>query len=114
MSILLSSEYYNEFIQNIWTRKKFWTKFLGPYGWTRSLDVVSKYFRKTKGTAFHTHQQTKISFKRLSKTARTCAESINLAHSLYVDELRASTLYVDELRASIHSFGKTGDNICKQ
>ena len=51
---------------------------------------VSRYSRKTTSRIAQKPTQTKISFKNLSNAVGSCTNSLNLAHSLYVDELTNS------------------------
>ena len=62
---------------------------------------VKKYSRKTSQKTFLKFANPKINFKKLHSAQDSCAKSINLAHSIYIEEL-CSTIY---------SVGKTDSNL---
>ena len=56
----------------------------------RNGTLVKKYSCKTAGKATTKPSNPKIMFKTLLKSGNSCKKSIDLAHSLYVQELRSS------------------------
>ena len=66
--------------------------------------LVKRHSRKTVDKSIRKTRSRKVLFQSLSKSAGHCKKSLNLAHSLYVEELRSS----------IYSVGKTAESKPKQ
>ena len=67
----------------------------------RNGTLVKKHSRRTVDKAPTKHSNPKIFFKKLSKSKDICRDSVNLAHSLYVEELRSSIYCVGKSKSKI-------------
>ena len=63
--------------------------------------LVKKHSRRTVDKALTKPSNPKIFFKKLSKSKDICRDSVNLAHSLYVEELRSSIYCVGKSKSKI-------------
>ena len=71
----------------------------------RNGTLVKKYSRKTSQKTFLKTPNPRITFKKLHNSVNSCAKSINLAHSIYIEELRSSIYSVVKPESS-HSVTK--------